>query len=89
MKRFFGIISFLFISIGSQTVFADSEWKNSFALGQQKEWYGSDEAIRIAENVLLYQKETGGWPKNEEMHEVLTESQKIGIEAKKMRTFMF
>lgn len=89
MKRFFGIISFLFISIGSQTVFADSEWKNSFALGQQKEWYGSDEAIRIAENVLLYQKETGGWPKNEEMHEVLTESQKIGIEAKKSELSCF
>ena len=55
---------------------ADSEWKNSFALGQSEEWYGSEEAKRIAENVLLYQRHSGGWPKNIEMHHELTESEK-------------
>lgn len=62
---------------------ADSQWKNEFALGQSDEWYGTDEAIRIAENVLLYQRNSGGWPKNIEMHEVLTESQKQQIAAQK------
>src|SRR5690606_39140678 len=28
-----------------------------------KEWYGSEEAIRIADKVLLFQRYDGGWPK--------------------------
>ena len=39
-------------------------------------WFGSDEAKRIAENVLLYQRDIGGWPKNIQMQEELTEKQK-------------
>jgi PelA/Pel-15E family pectate lyase len=35
-------------------------------------WYGSDDARRIAENVLLYQRATGGWPKNIDMASVLS-----------------
>ena len=34
------------------------------ALQQKADWYGSDEALRIAENVLLYQRNNGGWTKN-------------------------
>ena len=33
-------------------------WRN--CLNQPKEWYGSDKAIRIADNVLLYQRDTKG-----------------------------
>lgn len=62
---------------------ADSTWKNSYALNQSDEWYGSEEAVRIAENVLIYQRNSGGWPKNEEMHEVLTDQQKQAVIAKK------
>ena len=57
-------------------VWADSTWKNSFALGQKEEWYGSEEAIRIAENVLLYQCNSGGWPKNIEMQDSISEEWK-------------
>ena len=28
------------------------------------DWYGSDEAVRIADNVLVYQHPNGGWEKN-------------------------
>lgn len=31
---------------------------------QPGDWYGSSEAARIADNVLLYQYPNGGWPKN-------------------------
>jgi PelA/Pel-15E family pectate lyase len=41
-------------------------------LNQPAAWYGSVEAIRIADNVLLYQRRSGGWPKNIEMARVLT-----------------
>src|SRR5689334_4642598 len=34
-------------------------------------WYRSDEAIRIANNFLLYQRHDGGWPKNIRMAEPL------------------
>jgi len=40
-------------------------WKD--ALKQKPEWYASPEAIRIADNLLLYQRDTGGWNKNIDM----------------------
>lgn len=39
-------------------------------------WFGSDEAKKIAENVLLYQRDIGGWPKNIQMQNELTPAQK-------------
>jgi len=35
-----------------------------FLLHQKAEWYRSDEARRIADNMLLLQRNWGGWPKN-------------------------
>jgi PelA/Pel-15E family pectate lyase len=43
-------------------------------LVQQEQWYGSPEAIRIADNVLLYQYPSGGWPKNIDMAAELNEA---------------
>jgi len=40
-------------------------WKS--AMRQRKEWYGSAEAIRIADNLLVYQHNNGGWEKNIDM----------------------
>ncbi len=45
--------------------------------------FGSDEAIRIAENVLLYQRNVGGWPKNTQMQLILTDTQKAALIAAK------
>ena len=30
----------------------------------EADFYGTDESVRIGENLLLYQQTTGGWPKN-------------------------
>lgn len=38
-------------------------------------WFGTEEAKKIAENVLLYQRDIGGWPKNIQMQNELTPSQ--------------
>lgn len=43
------------------------------------EFYHTEEAARIAENVMLYQHTTGGWPKNILMSAVLTEEEKQEI----------
>ena len=42
-------------------------------LRQTPEWYGSHEAVRIADNVLAFQRDEGGWPKNIDMARALTE----------------
>ena len=46
------------------------------ATNMPSEWYGSDEAKLVAENVLLSQKEIGGWEKNEPYHHVFSDSLK-------------
>lgn len=38
------------------------------------DWYGSDEALRIAENVLVAQKDIGGWVKNYPYHRIMSDS---------------
>lgn len=43
---------------------------------QNSTWWRSPEAIRIANNVLLYQKNCGGWPKNINMQLVLSNTEK-------------
>ncbi|WP_064974714.1 pectate lyase [Alistipes provencensis] len=60
-------------------------WRN-VALSMPEEWYGTNEALDIAENVLLYQREIGGWPKNIEIHHFLTESEKRRIVSEKGNT---
>ncbi|HEY7184593.1 MAG TPA: pectate lyase [Blastocatellia bacterium] len=52
-------------------------------LDQKPEWYAGDEAKRIADNVLLYQRESGGWPKNINMAVVMSEQAKAGIAKEK------
>ena len=42
------------------------------------EWYGTDEAQRIADDVLYVQKVSGGWMKNDELHK-LTSAQKQAL----------
>jgi len=55
-------------------------------LKQTPEWYGSDEAVRVGDSVLLYQRETGGWPKNIDMTRVLAEREKAAIVRQKRET---
>jgi PelA/Pel-15E family pectate lyase len=56
-------------------------WKD--CLKQKPEWYAGEEATRIADNVLLYQRENGGWPKNIDMAVVLSERAKAEIAKEK------
>jgi PelA/Pel-15E family pectate lyase len=56
-------------------------WRD--CLKQKPDWYASDEAIRIADNVLLYQRETGGWHKNIDMAQRLTEQEQNEISKQK------
>jgi PelA/Pel-15E family pectate lyase len=55
------------------------------ALKQRAEWYASEEAVRVADNLLLYQRETGGWPKNIDMAAPLTEEERAALLKQKSR----
>lgn len=49
------------------------------ALDQPPAWYASAEAVRIADNVLLYQHENGGWEKNIDMARALADSERATV----------
>ena len=85
MKKLVIIIAwisiFCHLSFGQQNLTGLS-WQK-VATGMPDSWYGSEESVRVAENVLLYQRDTGGWPKNTPFHKVLTETQKDSIRGAK------
>jgi PelA/Pel-15E family pectate lyase len=59
------------------------KWED--CLHQTPEWYRSRDAARIADNVLLYQRKTGGWPKNIDMAAVLTEKNQADLARQKQQ----
>jgi len=77
-------VAFLFNSLNAQQKedkpksYLDMNWRE-VAAGMPDEWYGSDEAKSVAENVLAYQKKIGGWSKNIPFHHPITESEKLQI----------
>ena len=56
-------------------------WRN--ALRQPAAWYSGIEATRIADNLLLYQHEIGGWDKNIDMALALGPKDRAEIEKQK------
>jgi PelA/Pel-15E family pectate lyase len=55
-------------------------------LSQRAEWYASDQALQIADNVLAYQHPNGGWGKNVDMARPLTEEQLARVIANREET---
>ncbi len=49
------------------------------ALRQKPAWYGGPESIRIADNLLLYQHDNGGWEKNIDMAATLGSSTRAQV----------
>jgi len=63
------------------TVTAGIRWED--CLKQTPEWYRGEDAARIADNVLIYQREVGGWPKNIDMASALTEKDRASLTRQK------
>ncbi|MDI9451362.1 MAG: pectate lyase [Limnochordia bacterium] len=53
---------------------------------QPENWYGSAESIRLANNLVLYQRNSGGWVKNIDMGGQMTEALKQQLLREKPRT---
>ena len=52
----------------------------------RKEFFQSEEAMRIGDQILLYQRVTGAWPKNTDMARRLTDYEREAVIAAKQRT---
>lgn len=57
------------------------KWRD--CLNQKESWYASTEAIRIADNLLLYQNNSGGWFKNIDMAKELSIAEQEKVKAQK------
>jgi len=62
----------------------DIRWNG--VLNQPTNWYASSDALRIADNVLLYQRNSGGWPKNIDMATELSDHDRAELTARKTET---
>ena len=82
MKTRFLVVIILLTIQNYQAQVLNKSWKN-IANKKESSWFSSDEAKTIAENVLLYQKDIGGWHKNIQMHKPLSETEKTELIASK------
>lgn len=56
---------------------ATIKWRD--ALKQKADWYAGAEALRVADNLLLFQRDVGGWPKNIDMAVALSEKERAEL----------
>jgi len=70
-------------ALGKENSATSISWKR--CLNQRPEFYTGDQAIRIADNLLLYQRDSGGWQKNIEMASVLSEQDKAELRKAKSK----
>nr|AAW84068.1 pectate lyase [uncultured bacterium] len=59
-------------------------WRD--VLDQTQLWYAVDEATRIANQVLLFQRDNGGWEKNVDMAAMLTQAEREKLVKEKSHT---
>lgn len=74
LKRILNVL-FIVVSISVTAQVQNKSWKQITESNNEK-WFSSEEAANIAENVLLYQRNIGGWPKNIQMQLPLSDTEK-------------
>ena len=78
MKKIKTTIVFALLFTLSTPIYAQvgkQKWPNIINKSEPA-WFATAEAKAVAENVLLYQRNIGGWPKNTQMQNLLTEVEK-------------
>lgn len=81
---FLCVCAWLSASLSSAQIHSQ-QWKH--VLRQTDEsFFKTDEARRIGEQLILYQRVTGGWPKNIDMVKPLSQEQREAVVADKSRT---
>lgn len=72
------VVLFVSLSIAATAQEKPKSWK-SITETKDEKFFATDEAKAIAENVLLYQRKIGGWPKNIEMQNPLSVEDKKAV----------
>jgi len=79
------LATLLLFVLGAPTFSADRSEAGTLTwnecLRQPAEWHRSAEALRVADNLLSYQRDSGGWPKNIDMATSLSQEQKEKLRA--------
>ena len=82
-SRLSGIVLLLVVLAPAAAAQTDGKTSSSIkwsgALKQKPDWYAGAEALRVADNLLLYQREVGGWPKNIDMAATLSEKERAQL----------
>lgn len=73
--KIYVLIPLMFLSTILNAQLLDKSWR-AIVNTNDDAWFATNEAKSIAENVLLYQRDIGGWPKNIQMHKPLSEAKK-------------
>ncbi|HQU83636.1 MAG TPA: pectate lyase [Pyrinomonadaceae bacterium] len=88
----FTILILILISFGqfvyAQKIDAKNELKTVSwreAQRQKSDWYKGDEAVRIADQLLVYQRSNGGWEKNIDMAKPLSNAEKAELISEKSK----
>ncbi len=78
MRRFFLLLLTLVTAV--VMVYAQqSRWGRNLPTRADDEFFKSEEALRIGEQVLLFQRVTGGWPKNVNMARPLSDEERAKV----------
>ena len=71
MKRIFTFIALIMLSLGvGAQNYKSMTWAQICSGKMGAEWYGSAEAISVADTLLAVQKTNGGWMKNDQYHKL-------------------
>ena len=88
MKKLTTLIALAFIFVSNTNSNAqvhNQKWPDIINKSEPA-WFATAEAKAVAENVLLYQRNIGGWPKNIQMQNPLTAAEKQNLIALKSST---
>lgn len=84
MRKNIIVILMMALFAASHTAKAQQAFKN-IAKETSPEFFQSDEAKRVGDQILLYQRVTGGWPKNIDMAKPLSDDQRAKVLADKQK----
>jgi len=84
-KTIFCVFVFTTFFYSSQAQILDHSWSGVVERADSA-WLATPEAKQVAENVLLYQRNVGGWPKNVAMHKPLSDQEKKDLLEEKKST---
>jgi PelA/Pel-15E family pectate lyase len=86
MKRYINIAIILLVMLVNIPSRAQGELSWKQCRSQKAGWYGTGEAVRVADNLLYYQRSNGGWPKNTDFAAPLNEQKQKDLQRRKNQT---